>query len=187
MKKALTSLALISFLAVTMIPMVASAQAGPVKCIKLGADVKWTANVGEKKCVDGAYTHCLFKSGKAVGEEIKNGQCGATADITTTCETAAVWTNQTTYWEQNQSCLYNGWGMIGLLNGIGVATNWIFVILMVLVGLFVIWGAFDIVTDAGTPEKIGSGRLKITWALVGLAVALLSKALPGIVSALLGV
>jgi len=96
MKKALTSLALISFLAVTMIPMVASAQAGPVKCIKLGADVKWTANVGEKKCVDGAYTHCLFKSGKAVGEEIKNGQCGATADIPTTCETGAVLTDKTT-------------------------------------------------------------------------------------------
>jgi len=58
---------------------------------------------------------------------------------------------------------------------------------MVLVGLFVIWGAFDIVTAAGTPEKIGSGRLKITWALVGLAVALLSKALPSLVKALLGV
>ena len=81
----------------------------------------------------------------------------------------------------------NAWGLCCALDGVYTATDWIFTILMIVVGLLIIWGAFDIVTAAGTPEKMASGRLKIIWSLVGLAVALLSKALPSLVKALLGV
>jgi hypothetical protein len=189
MKNILPALILISFL----VPMVVSAQAGPVKCIKLGVDIKWRAPISGTKgdapfdCTTGK-KYCLFKAGKGVGEEIEANQCGEVSAVTTECNaTTGVWEDKGTYFEQRASCLTNAWGMIALLNGIGVATNWIFVILMVVVGLLVIWGAFAIVTAAGSPEKVGSGRNKILYALIGLAVALLAKALPGIVSALLGV
>ena len=193
MKKTLVALILINFLAVMMIPVVASAQTEPVKCVKLGANVKWTGTITGTtggtpfNCKTATENYCLFIAGKAIGETINAGDCGEAAAITTECKTAAVWTDSGDYFTQAVSCLTNTWGMIALLNGIGVVTNWIFVILMIVVALFIVWGAFDITTAAGSPEKVTSGRGKITYALIGLAVALLAKALPGIIAALLGV
>ena len=79
------------------------------------------------------------------------------------------------------------WGMCCLLDAVYTVTDWIFFIIIVVVGLLVIWGAFTIVTAGGAPEKATSGRNFILYALIGLAVALLAKAIPSIVSALLGV
>lgn len=80
-----------------------------------------------------------------------------------------------------------GWAMCCVFNAILTVTDWVFVIIMALVVLLVIWGAFDIVTAAGSTEKVGAGRQKIIYALIGLAVALLARAIPSIVRALLGV
>ena len=197
MKKALTSLALIGFLAVTMIPLVASAQAGPVKCIKLGADIKWTdpisGTTGDApfKCKTDTEKYCLFKAGKGVGEEIGASQCGEGETPTFyQCSSMTAdkpWKDEGDYFSQQASCLTNSWGMLGLLNGISVATGWIFTVLIGIVSLFIAWGAFNIVTAGGAPEKVSSGRNYIVYALIGLAVAFLAKALPSIVSALLGV
>ena len=79
------------------------------------------------------------------------------------------------------------WGMCCLLDAVYTATDWIFFIIIVVVGLLVIWGAFTIVTAGGAPEKATSGRNFILYALIGLAVALLAKAIPSIVKALIGV
>mgnify|MGYP001076497072 CR=1 FL=1 len=78
------------------------------------------------------------------------------------------------------------WGMCCILDALYTATDWIFVALMIIVALFIAFGGFMIATAAGTPEKVASGRNYILFALVGLAVALLAKALPSVVKALLG-
>ncbi len=64
-----------------------------------------------------------------------------------------------------------------LLDKVYTIADWIFVILLVVAGLFVIWSAFDFVLSKGEPEKITSGRNKLTWALVGVIIAFISQGL----------
>jgi len=78
-------------------------------------------------------------------------------------------------------------GLCCVLNALYTATDWIFIVLMVVVALMVAWGGFSIATAAGAPEKVASGRNFILYSLIGLAVALLARALPALVKALLGV
>ena len=81
----------------------------------------------------------------------------------------------------------NAWGACCTLDAVYTATDWVFVVLIAVVAILIIWGAFTIVTAGGAPEKVSSGRNFIVYAWIGLAVALLAKALPSIVQALLGV
>ena len=79
------------------------------------------------------------------------------------------------------------WGMCCMLDAVYTATDWVFAALVVVVGLLVAWGGVNIATAGGAPEKVSTGRNYILYALIGLAVALLAKALPSLVEALLGV
>ena len=78
------------------------------------------------------------------------------------------------------------WGMCCMLDAVYTATDWIFVVLMAFVAIMIIWGGVTLVTAGGAPEKVTSGRNYIVYALIGFAIALLAKALPAIVRALLG-
>ncbi|MDP2864248.1 MAG: hypothetical protein Q8N73_01145 [bacterium] len=78
-------------------------------------------------------------------------------------------------------------GACCLLQAIYNVTDWIFVFLIALATVFVIIGAFLLLTAAGAPERIASGRNYIIYAAVGLAVAFLSKAIPGIVKLIVGI
>ncbi len=79
------------------------------------------------------------------------------------------------------------WGMCCLLDAVYTLTDWVFTILMLLVALLVIWGAFIIVTAGGAPEKVTSGRNYILYAMIGMVVALFARAIPSIVKALVGI
>ena len=78
-------------------------------------------------------------------------------------------------------------GMCCLLNTIYSVTDWIFIILVGLAGIFVIMGAVVILTAGGTPEKLTTGRNYILYAAIGLLIAFLAKAIPGIVKLLAGI
>ena len=79
-------------------------------------------------------------------------------------------------YEANRPC-----ALCCLLATVYWVTDWIFTFLMVLVVIFVLWGAFDILTAAGAEAKVNSGRNKIMYAAIGLACAIAAKAVPGIV------
>jgi hypothetical protein len=72
-----------------------------------------------------------------------------------------------------------------VLDTIYSVTDWIFIFVLSLVVIFVLIGAFYILTAAGSPEKMNTGRSYIIWAIVGALVAALAKAVPTIVKALL--
>lgn len=72
-------------------------------------------------------------------------------------------------------------GFCCLLNTLYNITDWIFLILVALAGLFVVMGAMVLLTAAGDPTKVVSGRNYILYAMVGLLVAFLAKAVPGLV------
>jgi hypothetical protein len=78
------------------------------------------------------------------------------------------------------------YGLCCLLNTLYNITDWIFLILVALAGLFVIIGAMTLLTAAGDPTKVASGRNYILYAMIGLLIAFLAKAVPSIVRMIMG-
>ena len=72
-------------------------------------------------------------------------------------------------------------GICCIISTVLYVTDWFFVFLVVLVLALVLIGAFNILTAAGDAAKITAGRNYILWAAIGLAVALLSRAIPALV------
>ena len=81
---------------------------------------------------------------------------------------------------------YKTCGMCCTLQAVYKVSDWLFIVLVILVSILIIWGAFQIVTAAGAPEKVTTGRNFILYALIGLVVAFFSKALPALVKGLMG-
>jgi len=65
-------------------------------------------------------------------------------------------------------------------------TNWVFYIGIILAPLMILVGAFYLVTAAGIPARIETGKKFIIWTIVGLAVIFLSRAIIGIIKYILG-
>jgi len=74
-----------------------------------------------------------------------------------------------------------------LLNTIYNVTDVIFVVLVALATVFVILGAIFLLTAAGAPDRIASGRNYIIYAMVGLAIGFFARAIPGLVKLISGV
>lgn len=77
-------------------------------------------------------------------------------------------------------------GLCCLLSTIFYVADWIFTFLVVIVILFVLWGASEILQAAGDAERVNKGRDRIMYAAVGLGVALMAKAIPAIVRYIVG-
>ena len=77
-------------------------------------------------------------------------------------------------------------GVCCIMDTVYTVTDWIFVGVVTLVVIFILWGAFNLLTAAGNPEKIKTGRDLIIFASIGMLVALLAKAIPWIVRNVLG-
>jgi len=158
MKKTLSVLFLISFLAFLAAPVFAQYQA-PKECCVLKRAIK----------LEGMTTGCSVNSVAApdaswvgTGETQCNGTAGYCAESAT------------------------AWGMICLLNTLYSVSDWIFVVLVALAGIFIIIGAMTLLMAAGNPEKVTSGRNYIMYAAIGLIVGLLAKAIPSLVRMISG-
>ena len=78
-------------------------------------------------------------------------------------------------------------GVVGMLNVIYTVTNWIFYILTLLAVLFIIYGGFTYLTSSGDPTKSAKGKSILTYAIIGLSIALLAKFVPSLVKFIIGV
>jgi len=65
--------------------------------------------------------------------------------------------------------------------------KFIFNVAIVVVPLLIIIGAFSLLTAAGDPKKITTGKNIITYTLIGLAIILLAKGLIAIIEEVLGI
>lgn len=72
-------------------------------------------------------------------------------------------------------------GLCCLMSTIYFVTDTAFLIMMLLVMIFVLMGAFNILTAAGNADKINAGRNYIMYAAIGLAIALFARAVPALV------
>ena len=68
--------------------------------------------------------------------------------------------------------------IIDLLNKL---VNYLYTFLLIAAGAYLIWGGIDFVFSAGDETKVKASRSKITYALIGVAVAVVSKGLMNIV------
>jgi hypothetical protein len=72
------------------------------------------------------------------------------------------------------------------LDTIYTVTDWFFYIVLAFAIIFVIFGAFNIMTAGGSPEKVKVGRDFILYAIIGLLVGLIAKSIPYIARAVIG-
>lgn len=77
-------------------------------------------------------------------------------------------------------------GMCCAINSLYTIINWIFIVLVAIAVILFLMGAFTLITAAGAPEKVAQGRNYILYAIIGLAVALLARAVPAVARALIG-
>jgi len=123
-------------------------------------------------CTVGAdikYGDVTYKS----GIQVWNPDAGGAPTACTTSGTASV------------NCSTVEWGTVCLLNTITRTFTWIWAILIAIVGIMIVVGAFSIITAGGAPEKVTAGRNYILYALIGMVVAFFAKAIPAIVAALI--
>lgn len=79
----------------------------------------------------------------------------------------------------------NKWGLICLVNTINSATGWIFFVLMAVSFILMLVAAFFWVTSGTNPENQKKAGKMILAALIGIAIAILARIIPGIVIGIL--
>ncbi|MFH0791960.1 MAG: hypothetical protein V1905_01980 [bacterium] len=161
MKKIFAILTILT-VAVSVLPMVASAATnieGPGECCKMRRGVT----------IDGV----------TVAKDAVVGDIGSIAAAPTSCYISGAATTPT-----NEK---GNWGLYCTMNTINTLVDYIFIFIVTVVMIFVMLGAFSILTAAGDPEKITTGRNYIIYAAVGMAIAFLARAVPALVKAILGV
>ena len=77
-------------------------------------------------------------------------------------------------------------GIGGVASTLCVIFNWMFYFLVILSIIFVVAAAFRYLFAAGDPAKVKSAGHALIYAAVAIAVGLLAKSVPGIVSTLMG-
>lgn len=65
--------------------------------------------------------------------------------------------------------------------------RFIFYIAVVITPLMIIIGAFYLLTAAGDPKRVGTGKTIIIYTLIGLALILLARAVIGMIEKIIGV
>ncbi|MDP2951577.1 MAG: hypothetical protein Q8N55_04290, partial [bacterium] len=141
------------------------------QCCKLRTDLIWKGTIRgsgdtDTECVvNGAVIDdCKFESGNIVGPKT-----GAV------CSKGAV------------AVASKSWALICFTGTVYVVTNWIFFIMMTLAVILIIIGGAMYMLSGGDTTKAGKGKSLITYALIGLAIALVAKFIPPIVKLILGI
>ena len=67
--------------------------------------------------------------------------------------------------------------IVCLLDLIETVGDWMFAVVLIFAGIFILWGGATMVFAAGSPEKIKKARDILIWSGVGVAIAFLSKGL----------
>ncbi len=73
----------------------------------------------------------------------------------------------------------------GILNTITRIINWIFTLLMLVVIVMVLVAGYFFVTGGGNPDQIGKARQILIYAMIGFAVAMISRGIIALVGVVL--
>lgn len=76
---------------------------------------------------------------------------------------------------------------IDIIEALENVVNWIFTLFLIFAVIFIIMAAFQFLTAGGDSTKVSGARDKLLYAAIGIAVALLSRAIIPLVEMMLGV
>jgi len=158
MRKVLTALVLVSLLAILAAPLVASAQE-PLPAGITKCKMRHILT-GTEWTARGIFCPTAVDTDCSLATAAST--CGAGGDALCTC------------------------GICCVMDTVYTVTDWIFVAVVVIVIIFILWGAYNLLTSQADPAKIKLGRDQIMYAAIGMIVALLAKAIPLIVRSILG-
>jgi len=171
MKKILSIFAAVSLLTAIIVPFTAMAQ--PPEILPEGCMMQ--NNVGVEECPSNE-----FCSSEATAGTTAVPAHGTPGDADYTPGVPGV--------PAGASCGPQGrWGVCCMLNTIYTVTNWVFYIMTLVAVLMIVVGGFTYITAAGDPAKAGKGKSILTYAIIGLAIALIAKLIPSLVRFVLGV
>lgn len=128
-----------------------------------------------QECCEISNSFNLDITGNNVDETFVKGDIAGPSATTTACELGPI----------TQSGKY--WGMACMIDTIYTVTNWIFYVLILVAVIMLVLGGFTYIVAAGDPEKAGKGKKLLTYAIIGLAIALLAKVIPSVVKFIVGV
>lgn len=74
----------------------------------------------------------------------------------------------------------------GVVNALDRIANWFFAFVVVLAVIMIIWSGLLFMTAGGDEKKISTAKRALTWALVGVAIAIASKGLIYLIGNFLG-
>ena len=74
-----------------------------------------------------------------------------------------------------------------LLTIVTNVTNWIFVIVMVFAIVFIVLAGLQFITGGGDASAISAAKMKLMYAAIGIAVALLARGIPMVVRNIIGI
>lgn len=191
MKKTLLALALISFLGFLLIPQDALAAACPANESACQKAVTTLCSCGTAGAAPGQYcwaagngvynSKSACDTAMAAGGEVEGVLTGCTLTVEAARLEGCAELNTFCDFETNPKC-----GVCCFLQTLYKITDWIFVILIAVAALFVIIGAMNLLMSAGDPGKVTSGRNYVMYAVIGLIVGFLAKAIPAIVKLAVG-
>lgn len=72
-------------------------------------------------------------------------------------------------------------GICCLLNTLYNIVDWVFVLLVAVSVIWIILGAYTLITAAGDEKAVPRGRDYVMYAAIGLVVALMARAVPAVV------
>jgi hypothetical protein len=78
-------------------------------------------------------------------------------------------------------------GACCMIDAVYAVSNWVFIVVLTIGFIFIILGAFNIITAGGSPEKVTAGRNYVLYAIIGIVVAVLFRSLPNIVLTIVGI
>ena len=174
MKKLFTILALSAVLILSVAPAVMAQPNITDKCCQPSSNVIWkSGKVGETNCsTDFDKDNCTIKGGMIIGPT-KGSECSPIK--TSTGEAEAV------------ELAVENWSLVCLIATVYTVTNWIFFLMMALAVVLIVIGGAMYMLSGGDTTKAGKGKSLITYALIGLVIALVAKFVPPIVKFILGV
>ena len=162
MKKILSIFAAVSLLAVLVLP-----------AVSLGADVPAGGEITEGCIMSNDVTSVgCPASGLPCNPDI----AAAGGTVTAGCNLAGL-----------SPAKLNLVGVCCMLNTVYTVTNWVFYIMTLIAVLMIVFGGFTYITATGDPAKAGKGKTILTYAIIGLAIALIAKLIPSLVRFILRV
>jgi len=188
-KKIIGLVSLLSIVFVAMFGVFGQANAQPEvlkECIKIRQDFTLKVITSEVDSTTGG-SDVKFVSGAIVApKEITEGSNACmrgTNLVTANVACSGTLTGATNCY------LYDSknYGIVGMFNIIYNITNWIFFIMTLVAVLMIVFGGFVYITAAGDPAKAGKGKSILTYAVIGLAIALIAKLVPSLIRFILRV